>query len=218
MRNPFYEFHPERYHPRSTEIDTRIQKRRSTLSFLLDGYADIIEKQIGELAWIVEHERVVKTWRQSLKIVSGITCNIYDLEQFCFELERENVFPGMIPGPAGIFVSAMINRIGQNRIELNVNEFKRRFHFLGYSLPPEKTLVLRGNTGDFTGSGLKGGKLIVEGNTGAWCGAGMIDGNIHISGDAGNYTGEWMHGGTIRVDGQMASIGSNRYGGNVAGK
>ena len=121
----------------------------------------------------------------------------------------------MIEGPAGIYVSALINNLHEDRIVLRLRDCQKKFHLLGYHLPAGKTLVLQGDMGDFTGAGLAGGCLVVEGSAGNWCGAGMMQGEIQISGSAGWKTGAWMKAGEIHVQSWVRSVGENILGGRV---
>ncbi len=134
------------------------------------------------------------------------------IDEFCALLDSSNKLPYLISGPAGIYISALVNRAQEDHIVLSPKDYERSFHFLGYKLPEGKTLVLQGDVGDFTGSGLFGGSLILEGSAGNWCGAGMMKGEIRVTHNTGQNTGEWMRGGEIHVDGTIQSVGTKFYG------
>jgi formylmethanofuran dehydrogenase subunit C len=121
----------------------------------------------------------------------------------------------MISGPAGIYLSALVNHAKEDRIMLRLRDYQRTFHFLGYRLSEGKTLILQGEVGDFIGAGLSGGHLVVEGSTGNWCGAGMMKGDIRVTENTGQNTGEWMRGGEIHVEGRIRSVGKTLFGGKI---
>ena len=158
---------------------------------------------------------MVKTYGAAVKKLRNLKVDQGDIEAFCAKLNSSNSIPYLIPGPAGLFVSALVNISQENHVRLRLENFQRRLHFLGYGLDENKILQIHGEVGDFTGAGLSGGRLEIQGSTGNWCGAGMINGVILVSKNTGQNTGEWMQGGEIRVDGQIQSIGKSLFAGKI---
>lgn len=215
MKNPFLDFHPESYREKEAPVERLAQAKQDIMGWIVEAYLKLVKGELKNLAWPVEHNRVLKVYGDAVSNLRGLQYERYDIEAFCAELDSSDEFPYMIPGPAGLYISALVNHSYENRIRLRLQDYQRNFHFLGYALPKRKTLILQGNAGDFCGAGLQGGRLVVEGAVGNWCGAGMLEGQIRVSKDAGLNTGEWMHGGEIRVGGTIQSIGQARHGGRV---
>lgn len=215
MRNPFFDFSPGTYQKKANRVERVAKEKQDVLRPIMEGYLELVEQQIKDLAWIVEHGQLVKTYASALERIRGLQFDQDKIEAFCEALDRTDGFPYRIPGPAGIYLSAMINQCQAERIQLRLADRQPHLHFLGYGLLKGKTLILQGHGGDFTGAGLGGGRLVVQGSTGNWCGAGMIDGEIRVEQHTGQSTGEWMQGGEIRVDGQIGGIGRDLIGGRI---
>ena len=165
--------------------------------------------------WLVEQRRVAKAYEEAVKSIRDLQYDQDDIEEFCAELDSSNKIPYIIAGPAGIYLSALVNLSQEDCITLRLEDYQRRFHFLGYRLPEGKTLILQGDVGDFIGAGLAGGRLMVEGSSGNWCGAWMVKGEILVAGHTGEKTGECMRGGEIHVDGQIRGIRKTCFGGTI---
>ncbi len=215
MKNPFIDFRPDSYQVKESSASQIIRAKQNVMDGIIAGYIQMVEEEINELAWVVEHKRVVKAYGAAIERIRDFRFDQADIEEFCAELDGSNSIPYMIPGPAGLYVSALVNYSQENHIFLKLKSYQRTFHFLGYGLPKGKTLTLIGDGGDFTGTGLNGGCLEVKGSAGNWCGAGMLKGEILVSKHTGQNTGEWMQGGEIRVDGQIRNIGSSIFGGCI---
>jgi hypothetical protein len=215
MSNPFVDFKAYPFKKREIPLDRIIAVKRKTMEQIINGYLELSEREVKEMVWLVEHSRIVKAYSAALESVKELEYDSDDIEEFCTELDKGGKIPYLISGPAGIYVSALCNNVGDAEIHLKLYELKRTFHFLGYRLPEGKTLVLEGNVGDFVGTGLSGGKLIVEGSTGNWTGAGMVKGELSVKNHAGQNTGEWMKGGVIRVGGHIRGIGKSISGGYI---
>ncbi|MGD8228698.1 MAG: hypothetical protein PVH82_14885 [Desulfobacteraceae bacterium] len=215
MKNPFLDFHPNSYREQEDPVERIAQAKQDIMGWIVEAYLGLVRGEIKNLAWPVEHNRVLKVYGDAVSHLRGLQYDRYDIEAFCAELDSSDDLPYMIPGPAGLYISALVNHSYENRIRLRLQDYQRTFHFLGYALPKRKTLILQGDAGDFCGAGLQGGRLVVEGAVANWCGAGMLEGEIRVSKDAGRSTGEWMHGGEIRVGGTIQSVGQLRHGGRV---
>lgn len=182
---------------------------------ILAGYNRLVEEEAKDLVWLVEKVRLAKTYNSAVKSIMDLELEQEDIEEFCAELEHSKKLACSISGPDGIYISAMVNYCQSNRIILNLMDYKRTFHFLGYKLREGKTLVLQDRMGDYIGAALDGGCLTVEGSTGNWCGAGMMRGEIIVTDSTGDRTGEWMQGGEIHVSGRIKSKGKYLYGGRI---
>ena len=212
MKNPIEAFRSFPYQKKEMPLDRIVRAKEETLDRLVRGYLQLVEEEVRDLVWLVEESKVEKAYNAALKRVEDARYEADDIDEFCALLDSSNKIPYLISGPAGIYISALVNRAQEDHIVLSPKDYERTFHFLGYKLPEGKTLVLQGDVGDFTGSGLFGGCLIVEGSTGNWLGAGMMKGEIRVTQNAGQSTGEWMRGGEIHVDGTIQSVGTKFYG------
>jgi len=140
--------------------------------------------------------------------VREIDYSAEDIEDFCFALENTQKIPYLIPGPAGLYISALCNYAKEEEIVLKLSELKTEINLLGFRLTKGKRLLIEGDGGDFTGIGLEGGDLIVEGSAKNWTGAGMRSGKILVKKNIGLHTGEWMMGGEIHVGGRVRGLGN----------
>ena len=212
MKNPFLDFRSALYEKREIPLDRIVRAKEETLERLVEGYLQLVEEEVRDLVWLAEESKVEKAYNTAIRRIDNLEYHADDIDEFCALLDGSNKIPYLISGPAGIYISALVNRARYDHIVLCPKDYERTFHFLGYKLPEGKTLVLQGDVGDFTGAGLFGGCLLVEGSAGNWCGAGMMKGEIRISNNAGQNTGEWMRGGEIHVDGTIQSVGTKFYG------
>jgi hypothetical protein len=212
MKNPFLDFRSIPYEQREIPLDRIVRAKEETLERLVEGYLQLVEEEVRDLVWLAEESKVEKAYNTAIKRINDFEYHADDIDEFCALLDGSNKIPYLISGPAGIYISALVNRARESHIVLCPKDYERTFHFLGYKLPEGKTLILQGDVGDFTGAGLFGGCLLVEGSAGNWCGAGMMKGEIRVSNNAGQNTGEWMRGGEIHVDGAIQSVGTKFYG------
>lgn len=215
MINPFEDFKEYPYKKKEIPLDRIVRAKERVMDQIIEGYLKLVEEEVKELVWLVEHNRVLKAYSSALQTIQKLDYDVDDIEELCFELDKGGRIPYLISGPSGIYISALCNNAKEEEIHLRLYELKRTFHFLGYRLPEGKTLVLEGDLGEFIGAGLSGGKLIVKGSTGNWAGAGMMDGELCITEHAGQNMGEWMSGGEIHVDGQIRGIGKTIRGGRI---
>lgn len=215
MRNPFLDFRSVPYHKKELPLERIIRFREKVMDRLMEIYFRLAEDEAKHLVWSFERQRVIKTYNTAIEGIRDLQYDHDDIEEFCTLLDSSSKVPYMILGPAGIYISALINRSQEDRIVLGLQDYQRTFHFLGYRLPKGKTLILQGDVGDFIGACLCGGHLVVEGCTGNMCGAGMIRGEISITNKAGERTGEWMRGGEIHVAGSILSTGKPIFGGKI---
>ena len=215
MKNPFVDFQTVPYQKKEIPLKRIVKEKQEIVDSILKGYLQIVETEAKDFVWLTEQSRVLKTYNTAVEQIQGLQYDPDDIEEFCSELDSSSKIPYMIEGPAGIYLSALVNQLDDDRIVLRLRDFEKRFHLAGYRLPTGKTLVIQGDVGDFTGASLTGGQLVVEGSVGNWCGAGMLKGEISIAGSAGWKTGEWMKAGEIHVQGYVQSVGQNIFGGKV---
>jgi hypothetical protein len=215
MRNPFQDFQAVHYKEKEIPLQQIVRAKQEVVERILGGYLQIVEAEAKDFVWLVERSRVLKTYNAAVESIQGFHYDSDDIEEFCGELDSANKIPYILKGPAGIYVSALINQSREDRIKLRLRDYQKKIHLLGYRLPAGKTLVVQGDLGDFAGANLTGGRLVVEGSVGNWCGAGMMQGDILVTGSAGWKMGEWMQAGEIHVEGYIRSLGKNIFGGSV---
>ena len=215
MINPFEDFKEYPYQKREIPLDRIVRAKERVMEQIVEGYLKLVDEEVKDLVWLVEHSRILKAYSSALQIIQGFEYDIDDIEELCLEIDKGRRIPYLVSGPAGVYLSALCNNAKEESIHLRLSEFKRTFHFLGYRLPEGKTLELEGDMGDFIGSGLAGGKLIVKGSTRNWTGAGMMKGELFVKQHTGQNTGEWMRGGEIHIDGRIQGLGKTILGGRI---
>ncbi len=206
--NPFEEFKTFTYQPKAIPLDHIVQSTEMTLNQIRQGYEKLLEEEAKELVWMVQYNTIIKAYEVAEKYIREIDYSAEDIEDFCFALESPQKGPYLIPGPAGIYISALCNYAKEEEIVLKLSELKTEINLIGFRLPKGKRLIIEGDTGDFTGIGLEGGELVIEGNTKNWTGAGMRAGKILVKKNIGLHTGEWMMGGEIYVEGRVRGLGN----------
>jgi hypothetical protein len=207
-KNPFEEFHSFAAQNEDLPLDRIVQDTEVVMDRIRHGYEKLLEEEAKELVWMVQYNTIIKAYEVAEKFVLEIDYTAEDIEDFCFALENRQKVPYLIPGPAGVYISALCNYAKEEEIALKLSELKTEINLLGFRLPKGRRLVIDGDTGDFTGIGLEGGELSVEGNAKNWTGAGMRSGKILIEKNIGLHTGEWMMGGEIYVGGRVRGLGN----------
>ena len=215
MKNPFRDFAETAGGTTEDPIGVLARSRQDLIDKLTDGYRDLIREELPNLIWPVEHRRVIGVYRKALDQMKANRFTNAEVQAFCLEFMGSLGAGFPVPGPVGLYISALINSCIDTTLTLRTQDFPVPFHFLGYALPEGKSLVLLGDAGDFTGAALQGGILAVHGCTGHFCGAGMSSGLIRVIKQAGRGTGVWMQGGEIRLEGSVAEVAEERYGGAV---
>src|SRR4030043_138500 len=197
IKNPFEEFKTFTYHKTDLPLDQIVQSTEAVMDRIRWGYEKLLEEEAKELVWMVQYNTIIKAYEVAEKYVKEIDYAAEDMECFCFALENSQRIPYLIPGPAGVYISALCNYVKEEEIVLKLSELKTEINLIGFRLPKGKRLMIEGDTGDFTGIGLEGGELVIDGNAKNWTGAGMRGGKILIKKNIGLHTGEWMMGGEI---------------------
>jgi len=207
LKNPFFEFKGYKVKRKKIPLDEIIKYRELILDKIVKGYEKLMDEEIKSLVWLVEHSRIIKVYEEASKWIKDIDYKVEDIEEFCYELTNSERIPYFVPGPSGIYISALCNQAKEREITLKLNDLERPIHMLGYRLPKGKKLIIEGEMGDFMGVGMEGGELIIEGSARNWTGAGMRDGKILVKKNVGYHTGEWMRGGEIWVEGGIRGLG-----------
>jgi hypothetical protein len=208
VKNPFEEFKTFTLQKSDIPLDQIVQSTDAVMNRIRLGYGKLLEEEAKELVWMVQYNTIIKAYEIAEKYVKEIEYSAEDIEDFCFALENTQKIPYLIPGPAGIYISALCNYAKEEEIFLKLSELKTEINLIGFRLQKGKQLVIEGDTGDFTGIGLEGGELVVEGNAKNWTGAGMRGGKILVKKNIGLHTGEWMMGGEIYVGGRVRGLGN----------
>jgi len=208
VSNPFEEFKTFHFKKIEIPLDQIVQSTEIIMDRVRRGYEKLLEEEAKELVWMVQYNTIIKAYEVAEKYVKEINYSAEDIEDFCFALENTQKIPYLIPGPAGIYISALCNYTQEEEIVLKLSELKTEINLIGFRLPKGKRLVIDGDTGDFTGIGLEGGELVIEGCAKNWTGAGMRSGKILVKKNIGLHTGEWMMGGEIYVGGRVRGLGN----------
>ncbi len=115
-------------------LERILQGREKLMDRVLQGYISLAEEEIKDLVWLAERSRVVKVYSAAVKSNSKLEYNPEDVEEFCAALDSSDEIPYVISGPAGIYLSALVNHLKEDRIVLPLQDYQRTFHFLGYRL------------------------------------------------------------------------------------
>src|SRR4030043_2415349 len=208
IRNPFEEFDTFTFKKTPIPLDQIIESTEVVMDQIRRGYEKLLEEEAKELVWMVQYNTIIKAYEVAEEYVREVDYSAEDIEDFCFTLENTQKVPYFIPGPAGVYLSALCNYAKEEEIVLKLSELKTEINLIGFRLPKAKRLMVDGDTGDFTGIGLEGGELVVEGNTKNWTGAGMKGGKILVKKNIGLHTGEGMVGGETYVGGRVRGRGN----------
>jgi hypothetical protein len=208
IQNPFQEFQSYSFLTKNIPLDRIVQSTEAVMDQIRLGYEKLLEEEAKELVWMVQYNTIIKAYEVAERYVREIDYSAEDIEDFCFALENTQKIPYLIPGPAGLYISALCNYAKEEEIVLKLSELKTEINLLGFRLTKGKRLLIEGDGGDFTGIGLEGGDLVVEGNAKNWTGAGMRSGKILVKKNIGLHTGEWMMGGEIHVGGRVRGLGN----------
>ena len=207
-QNPFEEFCGFAVSARKLPLDEIVHSTEVVMDRIRRGYERLLEEEAKELVWMVQYNTIIKAYEVAEGYVKEIEYAAEDIEDFCFALENTQKIPYLIPGPAGLYISALCNCVQEEEILLKLSELKTEINLLGFRLPKGKRLMIEGDTGDFTGIGVEGGELVIEGNAKNWTGAGMRSGKILVRKNIGLHSGEWMMGGEIHVGGRVRGLGN----------
>src|SRR5262245_12427312 len=157
MVNPFREFHAYQGKRRVIPLDRLIATKDLILERLVAGYHQLIEEEVHNLVWLVNHGALPRAYAAAEKAIAEVNFTVEDVEDFCFTLEKADTFALALAGPSGLYLSAMCNRVEGTAISLRVKKLKSRVHLLGYRLPAGRRLIVEGRGGDSAGAARDGG-------------------------------------------------------------
>src|SRR4030043_28341 len=128
--NPFEEF--EVFAPEKSEIplDQIVQSTEIVMDRIRWGYEKLLEEEAKELVWMVQYNTIIKAYEVAEKYVKEIDYAAEDIEDFCFALENTQRIPYLIPGPAGIYISALCNYTKEEEIALKLSELKTEINLI----------------------------------------------------------------------------------------
>jgi len=178
------------------------EHKEFVLEALLEGYRHILKRRFRPDSFSLYAK---PCYDASLKIASQISYTEEDINRFCNQLNDSKN-----PDIQGIYITALAENILREykKVTIRIN---KPVDFLGF-MHHERTLIIEGVAGDYTGCKMEGGIIKVFGNSGYWTGNKMHDGKIEVYGDAGLATGERMSGGKIMIKGKMEGLGNIFHG------
>ena len=100
MTNPFAEFAACSGEQREIPLDRILRAKKRTMDDLCQGYMKLMEAEIRDLVWLVEHSRVVKAYAAALETIKTLDYDVDDIDEFCLELDRGRQLPYLVAGPA----------------------------------------------------------------------------------------------------------------------
>src|SRR5574342_269796 len=134
-RNPFEEFKAFTPSDPSLPMDQIVQSAEAVMDRIRWGYERLLEEEAKELVWMVQYNTIIKAYEVAEKYVKEIDYTSEDIEDFCFALENTQKIPYLIPGPAGLYISALCNYANEEEIILKLSELKTEINLLGFRLP-----------------------------------------------------------------------------------
>ncbi|MEJ2725476.1 MAG: hypothetical protein P8175_12680 [Deltaproteobacteria bacterium] len=182
MRNPFLDFHSLPYEKKEIPLDRIVRAKQEIMDSILEGYLHLVEEEVKDLVWLVEHSHVVRTYRAAVNRIRELHYDQDDIEEFCAELLKANLWDISIdttPGGAGIKFSG-VRIVCYNRPDLISGG----------------RLVVEGSVGNWCGAGMMNGQILVTGYAGQKTGEWMRGGEIHVDGSVGSL-GKSRFGGKI---------------------
>src|SRR4030042_4091626 len=117
-QNPFAEFRT--YTPEKTEfpLDRIVESSEVVMEKIRRGYEKLLEEEAKELVWMVQYNTIIKAYEVAERYVREVQYSAEDIEDFCFALENTQKIPYLIPGPAGLYISALCNYAKEAEIVL----------------------------------------------------------------------------------------------------
>ncbi|HUL37194.1 MAG TPA: hypothetical protein VLW47_05885, partial [Thermodesulfobacteriota bacterium] len=108
-KNPFEEFKTFTVSTHGLPLDQIVQSTEAIMDRIRLGYEKLLEEEAKELVWMVQYNTIIKAYEVAEKYVKEIDYSAEDIEDFCFALENTQKVPYLIPGPAGVYISALCN-------------------------------------------------------------------------------------------------------------
>ena len=116
--NPFEEFKGFTNQKVDFPLDQIVQFTEVVMDQIRHGYEKLLEEEAKELVWMVQYNTIIKAYEVAEKYVREIDYSAEDIEDFCFALENTQKIPYLIPGPAGVYISALCNYAKEEEIVL----------------------------------------------------------------------------------------------------
>ena len=118
MKNPFEEFKTFAFQKTDIPLDRIVQSTEVVMDQIRRGYEKLLEEEAKELVWMVQYNTIIKAYEVAEKYVKEIDYSAEDVEDFCFALENTQKIPYFIPGPAGLYISALCNYSKEEELSL----------------------------------------------------------------------------------------------------
>ena len=83
MKNSFMDFHPDSYQKKENPAQRIVRVKQDTLEGIVEGYLCLVEEEIKDLSWVVEHSRVVKAYGAAVERLRNLKFDQGDIEAFC---------------------------------------------------------------------------------------------------------------------------------------
>jgi hypothetical protein len=122
-KNPFEEFKAFTVSTPELPLDQIVQCTEAIMDRIRWGYEKLLEEEAKELVWMVQYNTIIKAYEVAEKYVKEVDYTAEDIEDFCFALENTQKIPYLIPGPAGVYISALCN-YARRRNRLKLSELK----------------------------------------------------------------------------------------------
>jgi hypothetical protein len=164
-------------------------------------------------------------------LLQGIGISADDVKQFSVML-MDLMEDKRFPTKAGVFLSAMINLMEEDSVEIDVRHLEGKVNYLGmrnkknvtifgdlgscaFELMESGTVLINGDVRRGLGYWMKNGEIIVEGNVRRECGAMMRGGRITVRGDTSGVIGRSMVGGVLIFEGRLLARVGYMKGGEI---
>ena len=136
MKNPFMDFRSVHYQKKEIPLDRIVREKQEIMDRILESYFNIVEEEAKDLVWLVEHSRVVKTYDSAIESIRDLEYDQDDIDEFCAQLDSSQKVPYMISGPAGIYISALVNHIPHGSLlPASTRRFSDQYVRIQRSLP-----------------------------------------------------------------------------------
>ena len=124
MKDLFADFRPEAYEHRDA-VENIADAKKSAMEELVGGYVDLMREEVKNLAWLVDHETVARAYDQS---AANTSRPVLHPGGYRTVLRRNG--PRLAdrhgrPGPAGLYLSALVNYSRENSIILRLPTINR---------------------------------------------------------------------------------------------
>jgi glutamate synthase domain-containing protein 3 len=149
------------------------------------GVPEVIAVNFGspvEVGMDIKHSN----FRKAQEALISVECSKKEVERF-YVLLNDWQGEGNISQNAGLFLSALANRVMEEEIELNLASLGIAIDCLGWMNIGH--LRIHGDAGSDLGAFMAGGRIVLEGNAGRRAEIGMRGGTLEIIGNSGDSLG-----------------------------